>query len=118
MQTHIQSRGFSLTQALREYTQRRLLYAVSFARDHIRKVTVRLSDINGPRGGTDKRCQLVVTLENMPSVVIEDTESNLYTAIDRAVERAGRTVSRVMARKHSHRSGLSTGASRGRDGMV
>ena len=103
MQTHIQSHGFSLTKALREYTQKRLGYAVSFAGDHIRRITVKLSDINGPRGGEDKRCHVVVTLQNMPSVIIEDVQSNLYTAIDRAVERAGWAVTRVMRRKHAHR---------------
>jgi putative sigma-54 modulation protein len=105
MQTHIQSRGFNLTEALREYTLRRLRYAVSFASDRIRKVTVHLSDINGPRGGADKRCQLVVTMEKLPSVIIEDTRNDLYAAIDHATERAGRSVARHLERKQAHRAG-------------
>ncbi len=104
MQTHIQSRGFNLTDALREYTLRRLSYAVSFASDHIRRVTVHLSDVNGPRGGDDKRCQLVVTMDKLPSVIIEDTENDLYAAIARATERAGRSVARHLGRKQSHRA--------------
>lgn len=106
MQTNIQSRGFTLTEAIHDYTELRLRYAVSFASGYIQKVTVMLSDINGPRGGEDKRCQLVLTLEGMPSVVIEDTESNLYVAIDRATERAGRIVARHLERKHEHRSNI------------
>lgn len=102
MQTIIQSRGFVLTDALYEYTQKRLAYAVSFARDYIQHITVRLSDINGPRGGEDKRCKLVLKMQGMPNVVIEDTESNLYTAIDRAVERASRTLARALKRKHMY----------------
>ena len=102
MQTIIQSRGFVLTDALHEYTQRRLAYAVSFAGDYIQRITVRLSDINGPKGGEDKRCKLVLKMQGMPSVIIEDTESNLYTAIDRAVERASRTLARVLKRKHMY----------------
>ncbi len=103
MQTHIQSRGFSLTEALRQYTLRRLKNAVSFANDHIRRVTILLSDINGPRGGEDKRCQLIVTMDKLPSVVIEDTEHDLYAAIDRATERASRSLARRLERKQSHR---------------
>jgi putative sigma-54 modulation protein len=106
MQTDIQSRGFTLTDAIQNYTVRRLRYAVSFASEYIQRVTVRLSDINGPRGGADKRCHLVVTLENMPSVVIEDTESDLYVAIDRATERASRSVARHLERKHTYRVGI------------
>lgn len=106
MHTIIQSRGFTMTKAIRDYTERRLRYAVSFAGGYIGRVTVRLSDINGPRGGEDKRCQLVLTLKGMPSVVIEDIESNLYTAIDRAAERAGRTIARLLDRKHAYRSAV------------
>lgn len=102
MQTIIQSKGFELTQALQDYTHKRLSYAVSFASEYIQRITVRLSDINGPRGGEDKRCKLVLKMQGMPSVVIEDTESNLYAAIDRAVERAGRTLARALKRKHMY----------------
>lgn len=107
MQTTIQSKGFILTKALRDYTDKRLAYAISFASDYIQRITVRLSDINGPKGGEDKRCQLVLKLEGMPSVVIEDTESDLYMAIDRAVERASRSVARLLKRKHMYQIPLS-----------
>jgi len=60
-----------------------------------------LSDINGPRGGVDKRCQLRIVLAGMPDVVIQDTEANLYVAIDRASNRAGRTLVRKLDRLQS-----------------
>ena len=65
----------------------------------IQRVTVRLSDINGPRGGEDKRCHIALRLKGLPRLVIEDTEADLYVAIDRAAERAGRTVQRRLARQ-------------------
>jgi hypothetical protein len=58
MQIDIQSNGFTLTEALREYTHRRLCFALVHCEETIRRVTVRLSDINGPRGGTDKCCHI------------------------------------------------------------
>lgn len=105
MKMHIQSRGFNLTEGIREFTLRRLNYAVSFARGHIRRVTVHLSDINGPRGGNDKRCQLLVTMDKRPMIVIEDTENDLYAAIARATERAGRSIARHVGRKQLRRAG-------------
>ncbi|MFM9913436.1 MAG: HPF/RaiA family ribosome-associated protein [Methylophilaceae bacterium] len=99
MQTDIQTRGFSLTKSIREYTLRRLNSAVNFADHHIRRVTVRLSDINGIRGGIDKRCQLVFTLAHMPSVLIEDIGHDLYAAIDRAAERASVSLVRQIERR-------------------
>jgi len=99
MQIEIQARNFSLTDSLQEYIERRLGFALSTRDEHILRIAVRLSDINGPRGGADKRCQIRVVLPHIPDVVIEDTEVDLYAAIDRAADRAGRTVGRRLARQ-------------------
>ena len=101
MQIDIKARNFSLTEALRSHTERRVLYAMSCCDDRIQRVVVRLSDINGPRGGEDKRCHLQVVLAGLPDVVVEDTEADLYVAIDRAAARAGRTLVRKIDRRQS-----------------
>ena len=88
MQIDIQARHFSLTEALKNYVELRLGYALHTRYDRIKRVLVRLSDINGPRGGNDKCCQLHVVLPGQADVVIADTQSNLYAAIDRAADRA------------------------------
>ena len=99
MKIDIQSRGFSLTDALHRYAQRRLHFVMSYCGDHINRVVVRLSDVNGPRGGADKRCHIRIVLAGIPSVVVEDTEADLYAAIDRACDRARRTVVRRIDRQ-------------------
>ena len=98
MQIDIQARNFPLTSALRSHIKRRLGFALSTKDDHIQRIAVRLSDINGPRGGADKCCHIQVLLPHLPDVVIEDTKADLYTAIDLAADRAGRTVGRRLAR--------------------
>lgn len=98
MQIDIQSRNFPLTSALQEHVERRLGFALSTRDEHILRIVVRLSDINGPRGGADKCCHIQVILPHLPDVVIEDTEVDLYAAIDRAADRAGRTVGRRLER--------------------
>ena len=99
MHIDIQSRGFSLTDALLRYSQQRLLFSMSYFSNHIKRVAVRLSDINGPRGGTDKRCHLQVVMPGLPDIVVEDTEGDMYAAIDRAMDRARRTVARKIDRQ-------------------
>ena len=99
MQIDIQSRGFSLTDSLLSYTQRRILFAMSYCSGHINRVVIRLSDVNGPRGGADKCCRIQVALAGIPDVVVEDTEVDMYDAIDRAVDRARRTVVRRVDRQ-------------------
>ncbi len=62
---------------------------------------MRLSDSNDLHGGEGKCCHLQVVLTHLPDVVIEDIEADLYVAIDRATDRAGRTVSRRINRKQT-----------------
>ena len=99
MQIDIQTRGFSLTDALHSYSQRRVLGAMAYISGHVNRVFIRLSDINGPRGGADKCCRIQIALAGIPAVVVEDTEVNMYDAIDRAVDRARRTVVRKVDRQ-------------------
>lgn len=101
MQIDIQARHFPLTDALRSHAERRLRFALTCCADHIQRVVMRLSDINGPRGGADKRCHLQVVLAGLPDVIIEDIEADLYVAIDRACDRAGRTLVRKLGRQLS-----------------
>jgi len=98
----IQARNFSLTHALREHIERRLGFALSSRDEYIQRIMVRLSDINGPRGGEDKCCRIHVVLPQLTDVVIEDTEVDMYAAIDRATDRAGRTVTRRLARQRDN----------------
>jgi ribosomal subunit interface protein len=104
MQLDIQARSFSLTTALQNYAEMRLRSSLTCFSENIQQVDMRLSDINGPRGGSDKRCQVRIILAGLPDVVVEDTQADLYLAINRSVERAGRTVRRRLNRsRNMHR---------------
>jgi len=102
MRIDIRSLDFPLTRDLRKYAERRLRFALARAGDRIRVVQVRFSDVNGPRGGIDKRCRIQVSLNGPALVVIEDIEPGLYLAIDRAADRAGRSVACRLARSREH----------------
>ena len=101
MQINIQAKQFSLTDALRSHVERRLRSTLTCCGEHIQRVNMRLSDINGPRGGEDKSCHLQVVLAGLSDVVVEDIEADMYVAIDRATDRAGRTVVRKLDRQQT-----------------
>lgn len=105
MHMHIHADGLELTAALHAYAQGRFAFALDRARHLIRQVSIRLADINGPRGGNDKQCKVQITLPSGPDVVINDLDSDLYVAINKAADRAGRTLSRRMERRRDHRHG-------------
>jgi ribosomal subunit interface protein len=99
MNIAIQSNGLVLTESLRAYVYRRLQTSLGWALT--RRLAVWLSDINGPRGGRDKRCKIQISLDNGKTVVIEDTEEDMYAAIDRAADRADRALARQLARSRA-----------------
>ena len=102
MEIQIHTRGFELTDGIKEHAERRMLYAFDWARYLMTRIVVRLDDINGPRGGRDKRCSVRIPLAGCPDLVIEDIQSDLYVAIDRSVERADRALRRHHARVVTH----------------
>lgn len=99
MRIHVRSRGFELTDALRAHAERRLLFALGRFGRRVVSTTLRLDDVNGPRGGADKRCQIVAYLAPWGDVRVEELDGDLYAAIDRAADRLGRAAAREMERR-------------------
>lgn len=73
------------------FVMRRLAWMVSRAQ-------VQLSDVNGPRGGIDKRCQVMLKTNGRSVVVISSTASDWRAALDTALARASRLLLRALRR--------------------
>jgi ribosomal subunit interface protein len=105
MNVDIRSRGFSLSEPLRAHCERHLAFALSRFSARITRVVLRLADINGPRGGQDKQCSLVVFLGDGGSpIAVESTDADLYAAIARSADRVSQAVARRVQRSHAHQS--------------
>ncbi len=77
--------------------QRRLDFALGRFAGRVRSLSVRLTDLNGPRGGMDKKCLIAVRLSRPRRViVIEDVDTDAAVVISRAAERVARAVSRAI----------------------
>ena len=99
MQVNVHGRNIEVTADLIAHVERRLGFAlVRFGR-RIARVAVRLLDVNGPRGGVDKRCCVDVSLIPVGKVYMEDADADLYVAVDRAADRVGRAVGRRFERE-------------------
>ncbi|MBS1187509.1 MAG: Sigma 54 modulation protein / ribosomal protein [Burkholderiaceae bacterium] len=92
------AKGIDASQALRDYIRDSVDSALNWTQDSIHFVTVRITDLNGPKGGKDKRCQIHLKLPGLPNVVVSEVSSSINSAIDRAVLRTSRVVSRVLER--------------------
>lgn len=98
MHIDIQTSDMVLTEGLAAHVEQRLLFALGRFQAHVARVAVHLSHVNGPAGVDDGHCHLQVRLHGLPDIVAEDTETDLYVAVDRAAERAGRTLGRQLRR--------------------
>lgn len=90
MQIDIQTSRLTLLDDDRQRIERRAQFALGRMGARIRRVDVRVCDVNGPRGGVDKRCRVQVHLDSGPAVQIEDFDSDLADLVDRCFERAAR----------------------------
>lgn len=103
MNVDIQGLRFPITTALSDHSKHRLRFVLTRHSSRIRRVVVRLGDENGPRGGVDKFCRIQVHLLDAPLAVIEDIGSDLYAVIDRATDRVGRMVVKLLDRSRRGR---------------
>lgn len=97
MRLAIQTTHLHLEAEQRLHIERRLGFALARLRTHVTEVEVQLRDLNGPRGGLDKRCRVIVHLERGPAVIVEDVDSDLRGLVDRSVDRAARAAHKRVA---------------------
>jgi len=96
MKQSIVARGMELSGELKEFAGRRIQFSVGRFAGRIRSLTVRLSDVNGPRGGVDQRCSVRVELEGGRPVIVREERASVHAAIAAALGRAGRAVQRTL----------------------
>ena len=99
----IRARKVTLSSTLRDHVERRLGFALGRFGNRIDRVTVRLDDLNGPRGGVDKRCQIQARLHRSGKVIVEVTDVEIEAAVDRAADRIARRVKDELDRTRKKR---------------
>lgn len=98
---YIRSVDLTLDPEDRAYLRRKLGRKLGKFARAVERVSVRISDINGPRGGTDKGCRIKVVLRRLPSVVVESREAALQAAMDGALSQVERAVKRATERRRA-----------------
>lgn len=96
---HIRSLGVEIDDDDRSYIRRKLGMKLGKFASSIERVSVRMEDANGPRGGIDQICRIKVVLSGLPGVVVETRDASLEAAIDGALAGAERSVRRILQRR-------------------
>jgi len=98
MQVELRIRNTDLADVLRSYTDRRLRFAVSRFGDRVGRVVVNVSGINGQGLAAAVNCHIGAELKPFGQLAVQESDLDLYTAIDRAAGRLGRLFSLRLGR--------------------
>ncbi len=102
MQVLFKSRHPQATE-LRDLTERRVRFVLRRLGWLVPRAEVQMSDVNGPRGGIDKRCQVELRTEGAGSVVVASVANDWRKALDNALARAARFLMRSWRRSSDSR---------------
>ena len=103
MTVQVRFRGIETSRALAAHVTQKLQQHLSRFGRQVREVVVRLSDINGPRGGRDKHCQIEAKGRGIGLLHLSETHDDLYTGVDIAVARLGHAIGRNIERARDHK---------------
>lgn len=92
---------------MRELTVERVRFVLRRLSALVPRAKVQFSDVNGPRGGVDKRCQVELSTEAAGTVVIASLARDWRTALDRSLGRATRVLRRSLQRNQKPARGRS-----------
>lgn len=96
---YIRAVGAPLSAAAKAEFRRKLGRKLGRHAPEIERASVRIDDVNGPRGGVDKRCRIKIVLSGLPSLVVEEQHESLHAAFDGALDRVLRAVRQTLKRR-------------------
>lgn len=106
MVIRIAAKGFGLTAGLIDYIHTRVRRRFKRMGGRAREIAITLSDVNGPRGGADKRCRVSLEIPGYPQLVAQTVHGDMYAAIDQSLVRAQQRLVRTHRRKLDGVGGL------------
>ncbi|QEG36326.1 HPF/RaiA family ribosome-associated protein [Bythopirellula goksoeyrii] len=89
-------KGIDRSGNLQSLIERRIYFALSRFSPRVTSVSVVVEDINGDRGGIDKRCQISIKLDRKDELRVDATHADVEGAVSLAANRAGRIVQRKL----------------------
>ena len=96
MNITIRTQHFDVSHAIQSFVRNKVESALARFHDEVLSVDVFLSDINGPKGGQDKRVVIRIQLRRRHQIAVESLHDDLYAAISSSSKKARRVVRRKL----------------------
>jgi putative sigma-54 modulation protein len=97
--------GLPPSETLREHAERQALFHLGRFGGDLDSVDIRIRDVNGPKGGEDKQCQVFATGRRLGFSTLRELSEDAYQAVDAAMARLARTVARQLDRARDWKAG-------------
>ncbi len=97
--SHVRVFGTQLSDTDREYIRKKIGEKFRKAAGNIERLSLRVRDVNGPKGGVDHVCRIKILPFGLPPVVVEERSTRLRTAVDTALRTAERTLVSTLKRR-------------------
>jgi ribosome-associated translation inhibitor RaiA len=114
MTYRIVGKDVAIGERWKQRIERRLEFALCRFGAAIQSVDLTLEDENGPRGGVDKNCRIVVKMRRGEDVVVKGRGDDALGLVDRTADRAGRAVARALDLRRRRTGARASGHVRGR----
>ena len=97
MKLRLSARGVELSAELKDYVNRRVHFSLGRFAGKIKHLSIRMADVNGPRGGIDQCCDIRIDAGLRQKVVVRERQATIHAAVAFALERAERSVERQLS---------------------
>ena len=99
MRLMIRSLSEKLPETIRESIDRQFQFALSRFESRIDTIQLTMRDNNGPRGGMDQECRVLVHLNDGTDITVCDVQTSLMVAVAKVVDRVAYAVMRRIEKK-------------------
>lgn len=104
MKVSVRPRGIEWSDELKKQVKRSIAFAVDRHSARVTHISIYLADVNGPRGGVDKLCQITADLKRSTPILILEKGDDLLATVNRAARRLSYRIGRTIQRSTTSRA--------------
>ncbi len=94
MEIEITTDRVNVDEELRSFIDERVHHAFDRFEDRVRQVRFRLRDVNGPKGGVDQECNVMLILHPRGELIVEEKGETVHATVSSAIDRASHALAR------------------------
>jgi len=83
----------------------RILFRFARFQNQIKSIAIHITDLNGPKGGIDKRCVVIIEGDGLEKIVVTSEAGQSISALDSAAVRAKSALQQALRKRRRQMRG-------------